>query len=811
MKQKKSYNLSRLPLGGLRSHYFKTGWRNIVKNKVYSIINIAGLAAGMAVAMLIGLWIWDEVTYDHYHANHKEVAQLMTTFIDNDGTRSTSPAVAMPAGEELRSRYGSDFKNVSMASWNFGHVLGVGDKKVTARGMWVEENFPSMFSLKMLEGNMHALNDPSSVLISASMAKSLFGNEEALSKTIRFDNKYDFKVAGVFEDLPHNTTLYNASLFLPWKKYITTEDWLKEAVTQWNNHSWQCFVQVNDHADVTKLSARIRNVVMAHKNAVTEGKEEAFLHPMDKWRLYSEFKDGTAETGRIQFVWLFAVIGVFVLLLACINFMNLSTARSEKRAKEVGIRKTVGSVKSQLVSQFLSESVLVAFFSFVLAILLVVVLLPVFNKLADKNIGVPWGNGIFWLLAIAFTFLTGLISGSYPALYLSRFEPIKVLKGTFRMGKYASLPRKALVVVQFTFSIALIIGTIIVYKQIQFAQNRPVNYNKNGLITIPMTTPDLYGHYDAIRDDLIATGAVENMAESSSPTTAVYANQIGFNWQGKDPGTLPSFGTIGVTVDFGKTIGWQIKEGRDFSKKFATDSTAMILNEAAVKQVNMKRNIVGQTIQFNDKNYTVVGVVKDMIMESPYQPVTPTVFMYDPEWANVITVKIKPGVGVKDALAKIESVFKKYNPSSPFDYSFNDEAYAKKFADEQRVGRLATFFTILAIFISCLGLFGLASFVAEQRRKEIGVRKVLGASVFNLWQMLSKEFALLVGISCFIAIPLAWYYLAQWLHRYNYKTDIGWWVFAVSGAGALLITLLTVSFQAIKAARANPVKSLRTE
>ncbi|MFT4154180.1 ABC transporter permease [Parafilimonas sp.] len=792
-------------------NYFKVAWRNLVKNKGYSAINIVGLAAGMAVAILIGLWIWDEVTYDSYHANHKQLAQLMTTFIDNDGNKQTGPAVVMPTAEELRSKYGSDFKNVSMASWNFGHVLGVGDKKITGQGMWVESNFPSMFSLKMIKGKINALNDPSSVLISASIAKSLFGNEDAINKTIRFDNKYDFKVAGVFDDFPHNTTLYDAKLFLPWKKYITTEDWLKQAATQWNNHSWQCFVQVNDNADAAKLTAKIKHVVMAHKNAATDGVEEAVIHPMDKWRLYSEFKDGKAETGRIQFVWLFAVIGVFVLLLACINFMNLSTARSEKRAKEVGIRKTVGSVKSQLVSQFLSESVLVAFLSFVLAILLVVLLLPMFNKLADKNISLPWGNGIFWLLAVTFTLITGLISGSYPALYLSKFEPIKVLKGTFRVGKYASLPRKVLVVVQFTFSIALIIGTIIVYKQIQFAQNRPVNYDKAGLITIPMTTPDLYGHYDAIRSDLIATGAVENMAESSSPTTAVYSNQIGFNWQGKDPNTLPSFGTIGVTVDFGRTIGWQIKEGRDFSKDFATDSLAMILNEAAVKQINMKRDIVGQTIQLNDRNYIIVGVIKDMVMESPYQPVTPTVFTYDPNWANVISIKIKPGIGVKDALAKIERVFKKYNPSSPFDYTFNDEEYARKFADEQRVGRLATFFTILAIFISCLGLFGLASFVAEQRKKEIGVRKVLGASVFNLWQMLSKEFALLVGISCFIAIPLSWYYVSGWLQHYNYKTDISWWVFIVSCVGALLVTLITVSFQAVKAAIANPVKSLRTE
>ncbi|HEY5462183.1 MAG TPA: ABC transporter permease [Hanamia sp.] len=693
-------------------NYFKIAWRNLIKSKVYSLINILGLATGMAVAMLIAFWIRDEVTYNDYHTNHAQLAQVMTTFIGNDNKMETMQAVCMPIGNELRSKYGSDFKNVAMASWNFSHVLAVGEKKITGNGMWVESNFPSMFSLRMLKGNINALDDPSSVLLNASLAKTLFGNTDPMNKMVKLDNKESYKVAGVFKDLPHNTSLYDAKYFLPWKKYITTQQWLKDAATQWNNHSWQAYVQVAGNINMDKESEKIKNVVMIHKVASRDGKEQAVLFPMDKWRLYSDFKNGKATGGRIQFIWLFSIIGVFVLLLACINFMNLSTARSEKRAKEVGIRKTVGSVRSQLIGQFLSESVLVAFVSFIFSILLVIVLMPLFNKLADKSIEFPWGNPVFWLLALAFTFITGIISGSYPAFYLSKFEPIKVLKGTFRVGRFASLPRKILVVIQFTFSIALIIGTIIVFKQIQFAKNRPVNYKTEGLITINMSTPDLYGHYDAIRNDLLATGVVDNMAESSSPTTAVYSNQIGFNWQGKDPNTLPAFGTIWVTLDFGKTIGWEIKEGRDFSKDFTTDSSAMILNESAVKQVGMKQDIVGQIIDFNDKKYTVVGVVKDMIMESPYKPVTPTVFMFDPKNVGTVTVAIKQGIPVKDALSKIATIFKKYNPDAPFDYTFNDEDYAKKFADEQRIGNLATFFTILAIFISCLGLFGLASFVA---------------------------------------------------------------------------------------------------
>ena len=791
-------------------NYFKIAWRNLKRNRVYSLINILGLGTGMAVAMLIAFWIYDEVTYNSYHENHDRLAQVMTTFIDNDGTMKTGQAVCMPIGNELRGKYGSDFKNVSMASWNFSHVLAAGEKKIVESGMWVESNFPDMFTLKMIKGT-NGLNDPSSILLSHSLAKRLFDGADPINKMVKLDNNESYRVAGVYEDLPNNASLYETKLLLPWKKYITTEEWLKNSATQWNNHSWQAFAQVADHVDMVMETQKIKDVVMAHKNEKTEGKEQAYLFPMDQWRLYSDFKNGKPAGGRIQFIWLFSIIGVFVLLLACINFMNLSTARSEKRAKEVGIRKTVGSVRTQLIGQFLSESVLVAFVSFVFSFILAALLMPLFNRLADKHIGLPWGSPVFWLLALLFTFITGLVSGSYPAFYLSKFEPIKVLKGTFRVGKFASLPRKILVVIQFTFSIALIIGTIIVFKQIQFAKNRPVNYSSEGLITVNMSTPDLYGHYDAMRSALLSTGVVDNMAQSSSPTTAIYANQIGFNWQGKDPNTLPSFGTIGVTQDFGKTIGWTIKEGRDFSKEFGTDTLGMILNESAVKQVGMKQDIVGQTIQFNDKNFHVVGVIKDMIMESPYKPVKPTVFMYDPSWVGIITIAIKKGAPIKDALQKIETVFKKFDPGAPFDYTFNDEDYAKKFSDQQRLGKLATFFTVLAIFISCLGLFGLASFVAEQRKKEIGVRKVLGASTYNLWRLLSREFALLVIISCLIAIPLAWYYSNNWLQQYDYRTKISFWIFIFSGLGALVITLLTVSFQAIKAAIANPVKSLRSE
>jgi hypothetical protein len=476
----------------------------------------------------------------------------------------------------------------------------------------------------------------------------------------------------------------------------------------------------------------------------------------------------------------------------------------------VGIRKTVGSLRTQLIGQFLSESVLVSLLALVVAFIFITLSLSYFNSLADKQMVIPWTNPVFWIIILGFTLFTGIVSGSYPAFYLSSFEPIKVLKGTFRVGRFASIPRKVLVVIQFTVSITLIIGTIIVFRQVQHAKNRPVGYTREGLITVSMNTPEIRGHYDALRNDLLQTGVLENMAESNSPTTGIWSNQIGFEWKGKDPNTTPLFGIQPVTHDFGPTISWTIKEGRDFSRDFPTDTGAIILNEAAVKLTGFK-NPVGQIMKWNDKDRPVVGVVSDLLMESPYTPVKPTVFFLDYGWLSTITMKVKPSVPIRQAIAKLEPVFKKHNPGSPFEYKFIDEEYAKKFSDEERIGNLATVFAILAIFISCLGLFGLASFVAEQRTKEIGVRKVLGASIFNLWKMLSKDFVMLVIISCALAIPIAWYFLHNWLNDYEYRTDISWWIFAIAALGALLITLVTVSFQAVKAALANPVKSLRSE
>jgi ABC-type antimicrobial peptide transport system permease subunit len=789
-------------------NYLKIAFRNLLKNKVFSFINIAGLSIGMAVAMLIGLWIWDELSFDKYHQNYDRLAQVWQ-FQTFNGRIGSQTAMPVPVGAELRNKY-PDFKYVAMSSWNYDHIIAFEDKKFIKAGNYTEPDFPEMMTLKMLKGTRNGLKEVNSIMLAKSVADALFGDKDPINQIVKVDNKNSVKVTGVYEDLPYNTELRDVKLIMPWSLYLANENWVKRSETQWNNNSFQIYAQLHEGADFKQVSEKIKDIKKVNDKNTIPFNPTLFLHPMRDWHLYSEFKDGVQEGGRIQFVWLFGMIGAFVLLLACINFMNLSTARSEKRAKEVGIRKTVGSVRSQLIGQFLSESLLVVIFAFILSLLLVQISLFWFNEVADKKMSILWGSPIFWLMSIGFILITGFVAGSYPAFYLSSFNPVKVLKGTFKAGRFAALPRKVLVVLQFTVSVTLIIGTVIVFRQIQHAKNRPIGYSREGLIGIDMNTPDLEGHYEAIRNDLLASGGAENMCESSSAVTGVWSNQIGFSWQGMPPDLKPLFGTIAVTHEYGKTVGWQFLEGRDFSRDFSTDTSSIVLNESAAKFIGFK-NPIGEIIKKDDKEYKVIGVIKDMVMQSPYEPIQPTIFFLNYDWANMIFVKLTPQLSASEGLARVEKVFQKHNPASPFDYKFVDLEYAAKFSGEERVGKLSSFFAGLAIFISCLGLFGLASFVAEQRTKEIGVRKVLGANILQLWTLLSKDFVLLVIISFLIAAPTAYYFMQNWLQQYNYRSEIAWWIFAFSGGGALLMTLLTVSYQAIKAARLNPVKSLRSE
>ncbi len=786
-------------------NYVKMALRNLARNRAYSLINIGGLAVGMAVAILISLWVWDELTYNKSFRNYDRIAQVMQnqTF---DGVIGTQPQNPLPLGNALRTQYGASFKYVVMSSATIPTILSVGDKKFTKDGRYIESDAPHMLSLNMVFGLRTGLEDPNSILVAKSVAQTFFGNQNPIGKAMKIDNETDVKVAGVYDDFPENSNFHEVFFLAPWNIIVRGVK-----IDDWDENQFMTYVQLSDKVDADQVSASVKDIKMKQGSLASKSfKSEMFLFPMAKWHLYSDFKNGVSAGGRIQYVWLFGLIGVFVLLLACINFMNLSTARSERRAKEVGLRKAVGSLRVQLVIQFFSESLLVVSVAFVLSIGLVVLLLPLFSKLAGKQLAIGWGNPYFWLGSLGFILLTGLLAGSYPALYLSSFQPVKVLKGIFRVGRLAAIPRKVLVVVQFTVSVTLIIGTLIVYRQIQHVQSRPIGYERNGLIILKTATPTVHAHFDAIRDELKQTGAIDEMAESHSPMTDLFLALADFDWPGKDPSLQASIGVIQVTHSYGKTVDWQLQQGRDFSRRIASDSSGIILNESAVKLMGLQQPI-GKLIKLRTLSLRVIGVIKDMVMESPNEPVRPSVYLINDRKGNFAILKLATQTSSHEALAKIEAILKKYDPESPFDFKFVDQEYARKFDDEVRIGTLALVFTILAIFISCLGLFGLASFLAEQRTKEIGVRKVLGASVLNVWVLLSKEFVVLVSIAFGLATPIAYYFLSSWLQQYNYRIEISWWIFAASGVSALAVTLLTVSYQSVRAALLNPVKSLRSE
>ncbi len=626
--------------------YFKIAWRNLLKNKIYSLINIGGLAVGMGVAILIALWVFDELTFDKYHPNYDRIAQVMQhqTWNGEIGTQEANPAAL---GEEIRNVYGNDFSTYCRHPGIIDHTLTHGEKMFLKPGCYFEPGVTDMLSLKMVHGSRDGLNEMNSILLSESVAKTYFNNENPIGKVFRIDNAVDVKVTGVYEDLPYNSSFRDMTFILPWSLYLSQNKWVREMDDPWDSNFTRTFAMIGDQADMEKVSAKIKDVKL---NKVSEEDRRyhpaMFLHPMAKWHLYSDFKNGVNTGGQIDNVWLFATIGIFVLVLACINFMNLSTARSEKRAKEVGIRKAIGSARQQLITQFFSESMLIAALAFVFAVLLVFLALPYFNSVADKKIDLPWAHPLFWIMGLSFSIMTGMFAGFYPALFLSSFQPVKVLKGTFRVGRYASLPRKVLVVLQFTISTTLIIGTMVVYKQINHAQNRPIGYSKDGLITIPVTGP-VHEHFDAVRTELINAGAIVEMAESGSPTTQVWNTNGGFNWEGKDPNQGVDFPNNAVSVDYGKTIGWKIIEGRDFSREFASDSNAFILNEAAVKFIGFKTNPVGQVIHWNERPFTVIGVVKDLLVQSPYQPVRASMWHLADERQNVFLLKINPKSSVK--------------------------------------------------------------------------------------------------------------------------------------------------------------------
>lgn len=799
-------------------NYLKITTRNLSKNKPYSVINIGGLAIGMAVAMLIGLWVYDEFSFNTYHKNYDRVVQIMKGGIFEGRSYQGQRYLPYPLIETLRTEYGQNFSHVMpMSDGDF--ILSLNDKNISKRGIFIDKGAPEAFTLEMIEGTWQGLEDPHSIMLSAATAKDLFGDDDPMNKTVQINNNLDMKVTGVYSDLPFNTTFHELQFMAPWAMYDTNNPWMKQQ--DWKNHFLHIYAEIAPNLTIEQVNANIREAEIKAIEDMPDMQDElkygpiVLLHPMSRWHLYSDFKEGVVEAGPIQSVRMIALIGGFVLLLACINFMNLSTSRSEKRAKEVGIRKSVGSLRTQLIGQFFTESFMVVVLAFMATLLLVTVALPWFNDLAAKQMQIPWSNANFWLISLGFILLTGILAGSYPALYLSSFNAHRVLKGTFRAGRLSSLPRKALVVLQFTVSVALIIATVVIHNQVIYAKDRPVGYTREGVIMVERRTGDFYSKLETLRTELMASGAVKEMATSGGRLTQVWSGNGGFTWQGMDPGTEINMSTLSVSADFGKTVGWQFVAGRDFSRDIVSDSAGFVLNETAIREMNLE-DPVGKVVHWSntaygvDRDYRVLGVIKDMVMQSPYEKVDPAVFFIQ-GYHGWINIKLNPDLGTSKALATIEGVFKEVIPGAPFDYTFADEAYATKFATEERLERLASVFAALAIFISCLGLFGLASYMAERRTKEIGIRKVIGASVFILWRLLCKDFVLLAFLGCILAAPAAYYPLTGWLRNFTYRTEMSWWIFVVAGVATIALTLLTVSYQTIKAATGNPVNSLRSE
>ncbi|HMJ70397.1 MAG TPA: FtsX-like permease family protein [Cyclobacteriaceae bacterium] len=800
-KRNQRHSVNLLPM---YKSYFVTALRNMVKNKMSALLNILGLSVGLTVTIVITLWVTDEISHEKNFPNYSRIGRVIKN-LTNNGEINTWGNVPWPLSDEIRKNYGADFSYIALTTGMDKLPLSIDNLKFDKSGIFAEPDLAKMLSLEMVYGSADAVKDPSSILISKSTAIAFFGDADPTGKIMKLQGELDVAVGGVFNDIPPNSEFTELQFLGSWESFAKYAQ-VEKMDDPWRPNWLNLYVQINDNTTFEQASARIKDAEFKKlSEALQKKKPELFILPMSEWHLKSNFVNGKQSGGRIQYVWLFGVVGMFVLLMACINFMNLSTARSEKRAKEVSIRKAIGSLRSQLINQFLSESILTVFISSVIALLLTQLTLPFFNLISEKQMAMPWNEPMWIAGTVIFTIVIGVIAGSYPAFYLSALGS----QGTLKQGRSTSILRKALVTIQFTVSVVLIIGTAVVYLQIQHAKNRPLGYNSNGLVMLP-TSPEITSHFEALRTELKNKGAILEMAESSSRLTSQAGSSSRFDWKGKDPGLSVDFPFTAISPEYGKTVGWTLIKGRDFSRERVADSSAMILNKAAADYMGFKEPI-GEIVRWAGTPFEVVGVVDNLITSSPYAEPSPAVYTVADDQANFVIFRLNPDLPTKESLTTIEPLYKKYNPNADSNYEFTDVVYAKKFGNEERVGTLATTFACLAIFISCLGIFGLSSFTAEQRTKEIGVRKVLGASTYDLWQMMSKDFVVLAVISCAIAVPIAYFLLNDWLENFAYHMGVPIWTFVAATVVTLLITILTVSWHTLNAAGTNPVKSLRTE
>jgi putative ABC transport system permease protein len=786
-------------------NYLKTAWRTLVRNKVFSAINILGLALGMTCSLLIFLWVRDERGVDGFHKNGPLLYQVYERGYYDGKINADYPTQALLA-EELKKTI-PEIQFASSLEWNATNTFEARNKINKFTGSFAGSDFFSMFSYPILQGSSRtALNSLEGIAISRKMADLFFGSPAAaMGQTIRYENSDQFQVSAVFENLPANSS-QQFDFLLSWAFFKKeNDDWIRN----WGNTDAPTFIQLRPDADPAKVSAEIKDFVYRYKERSKAYRVELDLQPYPEKYLHSVFKNGRIDGGRIEYVHLFNGVSVIILLIACINFMNLATARATKRAKEIGVRKVTGAARPVLMAQFMSEALLLTFFSILIAILLTTFIMPAFNSLTGKHLSLPVGQPSFWLSMLGLLLLAGFVSGSYPAIFLSSLNPIKVLKGPQRFPGGASFFRKALVVFQFSLSMIFLVGMMVIYRQLDYIQRANLGFDRSNLLYIPLEG-ELGNKYALFKQEAEVLPSIQQVSKIRQAPTAMYTHTGDIRWIGKDPNVVVSFVQSDVGYDFVKAMDLKLAEGRDFSVDFPSDSTGFILNETAIKKIGYS-NPIGKTIWWGSHAGTIIGVLKDFHFVSLHHPIEPLIIrMNESRNSGTVLVKIKPGSD-KQGLAGLEKLCKELNPAFPFTYQFANDEYNKSYQSEQLVSKLADWFAVLAIVISCLGLLGLATFTAEQRTREIGVRKLLGASVTGIVSLLSKDFLGLVVLAIGIATPVAWYCMNNWLQGFAYRTPVSWWIFAAAGFTAVGIALLTISFQAIKSAMANPVNSLRSE
>jgi len=782
-------------------NYLKVILRNIRKHKGYSFINITGLAIGMACCLLISIWVLDELSYDRFHTNAPQLYR-----VEEDQQYSgrvfhvaVTPHPLAPALiEEI-----PEILDATRYVWSGGLLFRYGEKAFFEYSIRaVDPSFFQMFTFPLIKGDKNrALESAYSIVINEDIAEKYFGMEDPLGKVITINNTHEFTVDGVIQSVPHNSIL-QFEVLIP---YAFLEK-IGRTNLEFGSNSIGTYVQLRPNATMDQVNAKISGFIKAK---VPDSATELVLKPLTRIHLHS-YWGYEKDVGAIQYVYMFSIIALFVLLIACINFMNLSTARSSNRAKEVGMRKVVGALKSHLIRQFYGESVVFAFIALILAVIIVTVMLPIFSDFADKDLSWNVGGIVTILIGLtAITFFTGLVAGSYPALFLSAFQPVKVIRGALKSGAASSWFRKILVVVQFSLSILLVIGTVVVYQQLTYMKNKRLGWDKEHLVYIPLRD-DVRKVYDTLKTELVKDPHVLNVTASSQLPSNIGSNSSNFNWEGKDPNFTTLIGNNSVDFDFIETLKIEMKEGRSFSKEYSSDaSSGFVINEEVAKLMG-RESVVGESCMFFGREGTIIGVTRNWHYQPVRNEIEPLALYIEPEWNRVMLIRIPTG-NISESIKSIETVWKRVIPTYPFEYYFLDENFDEMYRTEESIGTLLKYFTVLAVFVACLGLFGLASFTSEQRTKEIGIRKVLGANVSNITLLLCREFFLLVLVSNIIAWPVAYFLMKGWLQKYAYRTSLSVFIFVAAMGIALMVAFLSVSFQAIRAATANPVDSLRYE